>query len=336
MTAISTVRLRAAAVLAGLSLLLSGCFVSPGKFTAELQLLDNDQFTFTYEGEVFFLGLSRLAEMQQERTNYEPEFRAYCYGPIGDGEASEEAVDEAPYATAETAEAAADAAEQAAEAADRIETVAVAIEGGRRDCTPEEEAEQRAEWEERQERRKERDRQQMEQFSKLIGGIDPSDPDAEQELARLLERQKGFDKVVAKGKGLFEVSYSISGTLQHDYMFPMMEDFPTTDPFVQLFLRDGDVVRINAPAFAPPSVKNPLSPMMAAGGIFGSGSGNGPEEVLKDIPVAEGTFTIVTTGDIRANNTDEGPVAEAGRQRLTWTINNRSTAAPTALIALRR
>ena len=32
----------------------------------------------------------------------------------------------------------------------------------------------------------------------------------------------------------------------------------------------------------------------------------------------DGTFTIVTTGDIRANNTDEGPTQEGDRQRLTW------------------
>lgn len=338
MTAHSTIRLRAAAALAGLSLMLTGCFISPGKFTSELTLLENDQFTFTYEGEVYFLGLSRWVKMQQEQSR--PKFRAYCYGPVEEGdpaseaaEAVVEAVEEAAEAIEITAEETADAA--AVETIEIVETAAMEDAGGSRDCTAEEEAEQRERWEERQERRLERDRQQMEQFSKLIGGIDPADPNAEAELAKILMRQKGFDRVEAKGDGMFEISYSISGTLNHDYMFPMMEDFPTTNPFLQMFLRDGDVVRINAPGFAPQSVTSPVSPLLFGAPGFGRGSSD-EFEALGDIPAVDGTFTIITTGNILANNTDEGPVTDAGSQRLTWTINGRSKTAPTALIAMPR
>ena len=59
----TTIRLRAAAVLAGFALALSGCFMSPGKFTSELALTGPDSFTFSYDGEIFFLGLSSLALM---------------------------------------------------------------------------------------------------------------------------------------------------------------------------------------------------------------------------------------------------------------------------------
>jgi hypothetical protein len=335
MTAFSLARLRTAALLTGLSLMLSGCFVSPGKFTSELQLLDNGQFTFTYEGEVHLFGLTQLIKEANAKKNFE--FQAYCYDESAYAE--EGAAEAVEPEASKAADAAADDVEPVAEAAADDATIMVPVmegEYGSRECTEAEIAEQRAEWELRNAERAERDRQQMEQISKLIGGIDPTDPEAEAELARRLERQHGFDRVIAKGNGLFEVSYSVSGTLHHDYMFPVMEDFPLMSPFLQMFLRDGDVVRINAPAFVSRTSASPLLPLMAFGGGFGGGGSADERDALLNIPVTEGTFSIVTTGEIRANNTDEGPTADAGRERLSWVINERSTAAPTALIALAR
>jgi hypothetical protein len=331
MTALPSIRLRAAAALAGLSLALSGCFISPGKFTSELQLLDNNQFTFTYDGEVHFFGLTQLIKQANASQNFE--FEAYCYGEGGD------AVEGAAAAAVEAVETTEAVEAPAKEASDELYP-ALAVpskeEYGSRECTEEEIAQQRAEWEQRNAERAERDREQMEQFSKLIGGIDPTDPNAEAELAKRLERQKGFDRVIAKGNGLFEVRYAISGTLSHDYMFPTMEDLPLMSPFVQMFVRDGDVVRVNAPAFAPRNSANPFLTLMALGAPFAGGGSSDERDALLNMPAIEGTFTIVTTGEIRANNTDEGPIIEAGRKRLTWVINERGTAAPTALIAMTR
>lgn len=325
MTAMSSIRLEAAGMLAGLSLLLSGCFLQAGKFTSQLTLLGDNEFTFTYEGEIHFVGLAKMIEEQQNRRARE--FTAYCYGPLPE---ELDALD----AAANAAEAAAEAAEEVSDAApseERVTTVAVAeaADYGSRECTAEEEAEQRAEWEERW---REREKEQMDQFSKIFGGIDPSDPEAEKELAKRLERQEGFDKVVSKGDGLFEVSYSINGTLDHDFAFPMMEGFPTGNAFVQVFVRDGNVVRVNAPGFASPSNGNPM--FMYLLGAPGFGGGNDRDELLRAMPKIDGTFTIVTDGDIRANNTDEGPTSEGGRQTLTWRVDSRSQSAPTALIAM--
>jgi hypothetical protein len=331
MTLMTSIRAKAAAVLVGLSLTLSGCFISPGKFASELTLLENNQFTFTYEGEVHFLVLADWVQAEQNRNSFP--FEAYCYGSEREQGEAVEAV-EVPRDIVEMP--AADAASDGV-SAKAVPTISIAPQpsSGRRDCTAEEEAEQRAEWEAQEQFRNERERERTEQLAKLLGGVDPTDPAAEAELAKILMRQKGFDRVVTKGNGLFEVSYAISGTLNHDYMFPMMEDFPTINPFVQLFLRDGGVVRINAPGFAPQSVSNPMMPFMAAASGIGGG-GRDEFAALSSIPPIDGTFTIITTGDIRANNTDEGPVVEGARKRLTWTINARSKAAPTALIAMPR
>lgn len=287
-------RATAVAMLAGLSLLLTGCFITPGKFTSTLDLGADNDFTFTYEGEIFFLGLSQIAEMGEGAKEFESQ---PCYV---DGTFDE------------------------------------------RECTRNEIEGQRAEWQAGAERRAAKAAQEAEQMSALLGGIDATDPEASAKFTELLLRQKGWNSVVDKGDGVFEVSYALTGKLTHDFAFPVIEGVPSTNPFVQVFLRDGDVVRINAPGYSAQNEDNPLGAMM--GGLagmagmaasMGDEGGAGPAGAAPpEFPTIDGTFTITTTGDmaIRANNTDEGASATASGQRLVWDIDTRTKAAPTALI----
>lgn len=303
MTIFSPIRLRAAAMLAGFAIALSGCFMSPGKFTSELQLTGPDSFTFSYNGEIFFLGLSKLAQMD---ASADENFTANCF-------------DDQTFET--------------------------------RDCTAEEESAQREEWNVGAKERAAQQKKEAEQIAALMGGIDPSDPKAAAELVALLQRQKGWDRVVHKGDGVFDVSYRVSGTLGHDFVFPMIEGFPATNPFVQIILRKGGQVRINAPGFAAQSA----DPAMGGiGGMMGMGSlaglaalgaaeaaseENAQAEPIPGIPVIDGTFTIRAAPGMRilANNTDEGPSTDtAGGETLTWRISPRTAQAPTALIAAAR
>lgn len=289
-------RTAAAAILAGMSLLLTGCFITPGKFTSELVLGPDQNFTFTYEGEIFFLGLSQLAEMGESVKEFEPE---PCY--------VDNSFDE-------------------------------------RECTANELEGQRAAWEAGAEQRAAEAAQKAEQMSALLGGIDATDPEATAKFTELLLRQKGWDRVEDKGDGVFDVSYTLTGKLTHDFTFPLIEGVPTTNPFVQIFLRDGNVVRINAPGFSAQNDDNPMGAMM--GGLAGmagmaamapDASGDN-EGSTPDIPTIDGTFTIVTTGamEIRANNTDEGANPTPTGEMLVWDISPRTKAAPTALINLGR
>jgi hypothetical protein len=296
----SGLRLRAAALLTGFALTLTGCFMSPGKFTSELAITGPDSFTFSYEGEIFFLGLSKLARLG---AGVEETFAAYCF-------------DDETYES--------------------------------RDCTKEEEAEQRTEWEAGAAERAEKAKKDAENMKAIMGGIDPSDPKAAEELVKLLERQKGWDRVVHKGDGLFEVSYAISGTLGHDFMFPQIEGFPPVNPFVQMYLRDGSQVRINAPAFVFQTGDNPfgalggglgpfagLAAMGAAQEAEENADGTKEAEAIPGVPTLEGTFTIRTAAGMRilANNTDEGPeAAPGGGEVLRWAVTPRTSQSPTALI----
>ena len=297
MTMFSTIRLRAAAVLTGFALVLSGCFMTPGKFTSELAITGPDSFTFSYEGEIFFLGLSKLAQMDAANTD---NFTANCF-------------DDETYES--------------------------------RDCTPEEEAIQREEWEAGAAERSEQAKKQAQQMAAIMGGIDPSDPKAADELVKLLQRQKGWERVVHKGDGVFDVSYRVSGTMGHDFTFPMIEGFPQTNPFVQVFLRKGGQVRINAPGFAAQSTDSAgLGTVLGAGSFAGLAAMGAAEQsreagqnpaAMPGVPVMDGTFTVRAAAGMRilANNTDEGPVTEAGGEALIWPINQRTAQAPTALIA---
>ncbi len=297
MTIFSNIRFRAAALLAGLALALSGCFMTPGKFTSELAITGPDSFTFSYEGEIFFLGLSKLAQMDAGKAEFIPN---ECYED-------------------ETFEP--------------------------RDCSEEELAAQRADWEAGAAERAEQEKKTAQQMSALMGGIDPSDPKAADELVKILQRQKGWERVVHKGDGVFDVSYRITGTMGHDFMFPLIEGFPTTNPFVQVYLRKGGQVRVNAPGFAMQnSDSSGLGTILGAGSFAGLAAMGAAEEAreagkepaeIPGVPQIDGTFTVRAAPGMRilANNTDEGPVAGTAGDALVWQINPRTAQAPTALIA---
>jgi hypothetical protein len=294
MHAMSSFRARTGALLAALSLALTGCFLSPGKFTSEFVLTGEDQFTFSYEGEIFFLGLSKLAQMGSAQSDA---FAAECRD------------------------------------AETLET---------RECTAEEVAEQRRAWDEGAAERAKEAKQKAEQMAAMMGGINPSDPKAAEELARLLMRHKGWEQAESLGDGLFRVRYRVSGTLGHDFMFPVIEGFPATNPFVQAIARKNGQLRINAPGFAAQGSDNLMSSMMggmgALAGMAGANGAQAADETMPSVPPLDGTFTIRTTGAmaIRANNTDEGPEATSTGQVLTWRVSPRTNQVPTALIELTR
>jgi hypothetical protein len=202
-------------------------------------------------------------------------------------------------------------------------------------CTDAEKAEQRRTWDEGAAERKERQEREAESMRAMLGGIDPADPKAAEELAARLRRQVGWNRVDYKGDGLFDVSFALSGRIDHDFLFPTLEGFPMSNFFVLVSRRSGGTVRVDAPGFAPQASGNPFQGMMGpmmAGAAAGASGEEGAE--MAKIPTLDGTFTIVTDGEILANNTDEGAVAGSGGKTLTWPVNVRTKQAPMALINL--
>ena len=293
MTMHKTRKLSAAWLLAALSLVLSGCFIMPGKFTSELVLKNGNEFAFTYNGEVNFLGLSKLAQMSAA----EQPFSAMCE-------------DEESFP---------------------------------RECSEAETAEQRAEWDASAEERALEAEKQAKQMAAMMGGIDARDPEAGFKLEQLLLRHDGWNAVEHKGDGLFDVEYAIEGSLTHGMSYPVIEGFADNSTFVKTIIRKDGIVRVNAPGFGPPKESDMMGTMMggmAALGALAMLGENGLSESAQSsapppgFPVVDGTFSIVTDGQILANNTDEGPATDGAMQRLNWDIDMRRKTAPTALVKL--
>lgn len=271
-------RIAAAVVATMLAALLSACLLSPGKFTSSLDLRKDGRFSFTYQGEIYTLALSKLAQNSAQQV-FEP---SNCYD-------------------------------------DDVK---------KRDCTTDEIAEQKKTWEEDRKANADKAKRDAEQAKAFLGGIDPSDPKAAEELAARLRRQAGFRSVTYKGDGLFEVDYAISGRLDHDFVFPTIERFAMANAFVQVTRRNDGTVRIDAPGYSAATSGGPFGPMMAMAG------GKDGKNDMPNYPTLDGQFSLTTDGAILANNTDEGPTKDPAGQKLAWTVNLRSPAPPTALVRL--
>ncbi|OCC25099.1 hypothetical protein MB02_05575 [Croceicoccus estronivorus] len=203
--------------------------------------------------------------------------------------------------------------------------------GEERDCTATELAEQRKEWADGADERAAKRKREAEEMRAFLGGIDPSDPAAAEKFAAKLQRQAGWRRVTYKENGLFEVDFAVSGTLGYDFAFPTMEQVANTNPFVALSLREDGSVRVDAPAFGS-SGADPLKLMAMGQGMSAANKGkDGPK-----FPEMAGTFTLTTDAAILANNTDEGPQADANGKKLEWNVSSRSSAPPMALIQMDR
>lgn len=199
-----------------------------------------------------------------------------------------------------------------------------------RPCTKAEVDAQRAAWEVAQPEAPQRDAENERMAKAWLGGLDPSDPKAADAFAERLSRQAGWKSVINRGDGRFEVEYAVSGRLDHDFSFPMIERMPAVVPFVTMIRRNDGSVRIDAPAFASTASASPFMAMLAEMAKDKTKGGDGTP------PQMDGTFTLRTDGAILANNTDEGARPDPAGQRLDWKVDVRTAAMPTALIRLDR
>ena len=271
-----------------LSALLAACFVLPGKFEERLDLRKSGQFSYSYKGEIFVLGLSKFAEMgamagPQVSATFEPQ------------------------------------------------TCSNEKTGAERPCTKAELDAQKADWDAEQQAEQVRKKEQNESMKAALGGIDPQDPKAGEELAERLRRQAGWNAVVYKGDGLYLVDFAISGQLAYDFSFPTIERIPTLLPFLAMTRRADGSVRIESPVFQNNGNAGGMGGMM--GGQMAAAAG-GANPDMKGLPTIDGTLTLTTDGTILANNTDDGPAADPAGKRLVWKINTRNPAAPMALVQL--
>lgn len=329
--------------------LLTGCFMVPGEFESEMTVAADGSFTYSYDGEISLLGLTQLAEMAEGASGASEDsgIDEPCYdwpwdveentddAEVPDAAAPSDGTDKSRSATG----AGQDATIPSPPPMFSIRDTGADDDRVERECTPQELAERR----ERAEARRQSEERQMRQMSALFGGIDPTDPDAGEEIAARLRRQQGWNSVEYSGNGVFDVDYSVTSRLTHSFAFPMIESMSTAQPFVYAYRRN-DAIRIEAPGFA--ISKSMAGPMGGQGGgmsllMFASmlGAEGGMDEeaeaMMRFFEDMGGTFTLTVDNDVLANNTLDGfERLPDGRRRMVWTIDAQTDTAPMALIAM--
>jgi len=132
-------------------------------------------------------------------------------------------------------------------------------------------------------------------------------------IGEALTKEAGYRSVTYKGKGVFLIDYQISGKLTHNFLWPYNLDAEVIFPFVVIEMRGKDQVRVKAPAF---------------GDDDSPAKGKGDDSKAK----LDGTFTLITDGELVSQNNEDGATSANGRKSVTWKATPLSKDAPMAVV----
>lgn len=132
-------------------------------------------------------------------------------------------------------------------------------------------------------------------------------------IGEALTKEAGYRSVTYKGKGVFLIDYQISGKLTHNFLWPYNLDAEVIFPFVVVEMRGRDQVRVKAPAF---------------GDNDSPAKGKGDDSKAR----LDGTFTLVTDGELVSQNNEDGATSANGRKSVTWKATPLSKDAPMAVV----
>ncbi|MEO1168052.1 MAG: hypothetical protein AAFW97_04995 [Pseudomonadota bacterium] len=162
------------------------------------------------------------------------------------------------------------------------------------------------------------DPQFEEAVAAFMGGLNPNNEETVVAFAERLEARRGWNSVDYRGEGLFDVDFATSGTLDRDFLFPVVPDFILNFPMVAAVPRDDGTVRITILALMPePNDDGQAEP--------------GPIETI-----GNGTFTLVTTAPIVSTNGTVSEGDNAGEMIIRWSSDDPPGERPEAIIQLER
>ena len=137
-------------------------------------------------------------------------------------------------------------------------------------------------------------------------------------IAAALSKEAGYRKVAYLGNGKFSIDYSISGTLDHGFVFPYNLDAEAVFPFIAIEVRANNTVRMKAPGFTNDN---------GSKGMSMPGMDKAPNQL-------DGVFTLDTDAEIVSQNNEEGPATAAGRKTITWKVTSLTKDAPSAVLRM--
>ncbi|MGH6784940.1 MAG: hypothetical protein ACREBP_09995, partial [Sphingomicrobium sp.] len=203
-------------------------------------------------------------------------------------------------------------------------TVAGDAKEDERACTPAELARLKAEYDKKAAEKLVERQKESDQMARMFG-MPGSDDESNRRFAANLRKYQGWRSVTYKGKGVFDVDYHFEGRLTQDFAFPMMPDSDLLIPFVMLRRRADGSVMVTAPALT--GGKGAFATRAKMMGLPDKSDDGPPSR-------AEGRLTIVTDGEILTNNSEDGPVAAAGRRQVHWDVGPGSERIPEMLVRL--
>lgn len=144
-------------------------------------------------------------------------------------------------------------------------------------------------------------------------------------LAEALSKEYGFRSVKYIGNRKLMIDYSISGKLDHAFVFPFNPDADVILPFIAIELRGKDKVRIKAPGYA-----NQQSMSSSLGGMGGMPAMGADADASSAL---DGTFTLTTDATIVSQNQEDGaqPLPN-GARKIVWKANPQTKEAPLAVL----
>lgn len=156
----------------------------------------------------------------------------------------------------------------------------------------------------------------------IFGGAVPGDDEGLKKFAAQLAKYDGWNKVEYVGDNLFEVEYAVSGNFDRMFAFPTIPGATMQFPFVQIIRRSGGELEVLTPAMAGP------------GGLAGA-MGPMPMGETK-MQTIDGSFTIVTDGEVLSNNTEDGLAISGSTKTMRWKVDGASgpDGSPRAIIKL--
>lgn len=302
--------IRTLSVLAA-STMLTGCFLVPGKFGADVDIRKAGDFTVAYKGEILFQMPDDFVGSKMKPKAWDDAF-ATCYA------SGRTLTDE--YASVETHEAAIKGAEEGS------------IDGqddGSREvaCSSKQIAEMRKAYEAEKAAAAAKKAEEADKMAQMFG-FSGSGDEANQKFAAALMKYDGWKNVTYRGKGKFDVDYRYSGKLTHDFVFPIFPKMDMIFPFIMVRKRADGAVTVTAPALIGGGLKALAGRAKMLGDMTAS-------KDMPESPQTSGTFTVTTDGEILSNNSEDGPAPDPKGQKLVWDVNPMTDRLPEVLIKMK-
>jgi hypothetical protein len=298
-------------------LLLTGCLLIPGKFESQLRLMNDGTYSFTYNGQMQMAeGDDKPMSSQPATMSFDPDEQR-CSNQI-DKETGE--ITLLPFSVEDYAEPV-DGEPQPYSFEDR-------------QCTAAELVEMEREYNEQMAMMNDDfgqsgntdDTQKNAAMGSVFGGAVPGDDEGLKKFAAQLAKYDGWNKVEYMGDNLFEVEYAVNGNFDQMFAFPTIPGATIQFPFVQILRRSGGELEILTPAMAGPGgLAGAMGPMP-----MGGSSGESKTQPI------DGTFTIVTDGDVLSNNTKDGLTVSGSTKNMRWKVDGSSgpDGSPRAIVKL--